>query len=583
MRALLRQAGWRAAALALVMLASAFTEGIGLLLLVPLLGLVGVGEGAGAAHPIASVVGSVLTGVGVPLTLTSLVAIFVGLVALRAGLQWRAEVLLARLRAELVDHLRRSLFRALARADWAFLAGARRSDFLAVITVDVNRVGFLTYGFLRLGVVGVLAAAQVSVALSLSPTMASIALGTLVVLLVALSPTLKRAHALGDELSARNKEVVSAVTDSLAGLKVVKTFGAEAAHERAFDASLSEARARVVGFASSHTGARAALQVGGAAAVGAFVYVGAEVMSLGSATLLVLVFVLARLVPTASQAQQMAQIVANALPAHAQVQKLRERCEASRESPAPSGASVDPVERRIELSGVSFRYENATRPALDSVDLTIEARSTTAITGPSGAGKTTVADLVMGLLAPTEGQLAIDGEPLRDDQRVAWRRQLAYVPQEPFLFHATIRENLLWAVPGASDAELQRALEQAAADDFVARLPDGLDTVVGDRGSRLSGGERQRIALARALLRRPSVLVLDEATSAVDAENERKIHEAIDALHQQLTIVLIAHRLSTIRSADRIYVLEDGRVAESGSWSDLEQKRSGRLRRLAAT
>ena len=214
------------------------------------------------------------------------------------------------------------------------------------------------------------------------------------------------------------------------------------------------------------------------------------------------------------------------------------------------------------------------------MSLIIRAHATTAIVGPSGAGKSTFADLLMGLLSPSSGQLLVDDVPLSPERLQAWRSQIGYVAQETFLFHDTVRANLAWASPGADDGAVWRALEQAAAADFVRALPAGLDTIVGDRGVLLSGGERQRLSLARALLRQPQLLILDEATSSLDSENERRIQAAIDHLHEQITIVVITHRLSTIRNADMIYVVERGRVVESGSWPALLTGAVGRFRAL---
>jgi ATP-binding cassette, subfamily C, bacterial len=166
----------------------------------------------------------------------------------------------------------------------------------------------------------------------------------------------------------------------------------------------------------------------------------------------------------------------------------------------------------------------------------------------------------------------VDGAPLDGGRARAWRNQIGYVAQDTFLFNDTVQANLLWARPEATDEDINHALKLAAAEEFVSRLPDRVETVLGDRGVRLSGGERQRLALARALLRRPSLLILDEATSALDSENEKRIQNAIEELHGHMTILVITHRLSTIRRADVVYVLEQGRLVESGSWDALVQK-----------
>jgi ATP-binding cassette subfamily C protein len=211
------------------------------------------------------------------------------------------------------------------------------------------------------------------------------------------------------------------------------------------------------------------------------------------------------------------------------------------------------------------------------VTFTLDAGATTAIVGPSGSGKSTLADLLMGLLTPSEGRILVDGVTLDGGRLDAWRDQIGYVAQEAFLFHESVRANLLWARPDASEEEIWHALRLASADAFVRALPHGLDTVVGDRGVLVSGGERQRLSLARALVRRPALLILDEATSSLDSENEARIQQAIDKLHQQMTIVVITHRLSTIRGADTIHVVDRGRLVESGTWTDLVGRRTGRF------
>ena len=269
------------------------------------------------------------------------------------------------------------------------------------------------------------------------------------------------------------------------------------------------------------------------------------------------------------------------LPSFAAAEQLKAQFVAAQEAtPSPTFERLA-VSRDIRFDNVSFRYPAVeSREVLASVSLQILARKMTAICGHSGAGKSTLADLLLGLLNPATGSVLVDGSPLQGERIHPWRASVGYVPQETFLFHESIRANLLWARPEATEAELATALRASAAEEFVSRLPQGLETVVGDRGVRLSGGERQRLALARALLRQPTLLVLDEATSALDTVNEQLIQQAIERLHGELTIVIIAHRLSTVQNADQVIVLEQGRVVESGAPIELARREGGAFRKL---
>ena len=250
---------------------------------------------------------------------------------------------------------------------------------------------------------------------------------------------------------------------------------------------------------------------------------------------------------------------AHARPALDSALALIARAEAAREPEAgPGPAPVLGTELRLE--GVAVHYSGQSGPALDGIDLAIPAGSIVALTGPSGAGKSTLADLLGGLLSPDTGTILIDRTQLDPASRRAWRRQVAYVEQDPALFAATVRENLLWAAPAASEARLRAALSDAAAD-FVDLLPQGLDTPLGDGGRRLSGGERQRLMLARALLREPQLLILDEATSALDAANEAAVASAVERLRGRMTIVIISHRGGLLDLADLVVTLDRGRIA----------------------
>ena len=245
--------------------------------------------------------------------------------------------------------------------------------------------------------------------------------------------------------------------------------------------------------------------------------------------------------------------------------------------------SIDPatVTGHVTFDAVGFTYPGADRPALAGIDLDVPAGSTLALVGETGSGKTTLGSLVARLYDPSAGTVRIDGVDVRDMRLADLAAIVGVVSQETYLLHTTVRENLRYARPGATDAEIEAAARAAQIHELIAGLPDGYDTMVGSRGHRFSGGEKQRIAIARTLLRDPRVLVLDEATSALDTETERAVQKAFDTLARGRTTITIAHRLSTVRDADQIVVLDHGRIVESGDHGSLLAS-DGRYAELAA-
>src|SRR4051812_14407689 len=235
---------------------------------------------------------------------------------------------------------------------------------------------------------------------------------------------------------------------------------------------------------------------------------------------------------------------------------------------APDAVRLPPIEGEVTLDDVSFAYDAAT-PVLRDVDLHIAAGETIALVGPTGAGKSTIAKLVTRFYDPTSGRVAIDGHDLRDVTIDSLRRQLGVVPQEPFLFMGTMRDNIAFAKPDATDDEVTDAIDRVGLTDLIERLPEGVDTPVHERGVSMSSGERQLVALARAFLASPRVLVLDEATSNLDLKSETKVEAGLDAVLEGRTAIIVAHRLSTAMRADRIAVVDDGRILELGSHDEL--------------
>jgi ATP-binding cassette, subfamily B, bacterial len=230
--------------------------------------------------------------------------------------------------------------------------------------------------------------------------------------------------------------------------------------------------------------------------------------------------------------------------------------------------TVDRVDGRVTFDHVTLTYPDAVEPALVDISLDVRAGETVALVGPSGSGKSSMLNLVIGFLTPTQGRLLIDGRDRRDLDLRGYRRFLAVVPQETLLFDGSVRDNVTYGQEDLSEADVQRALEAANAWDFVEAM-GGIDTVIGQRGGRLSGGQRQRLAIARALIRNPRVLVLDEATSALDPASEALVQDALARLMHGRTSFVVAHRLSTVQRADRIVVLRAGRMVEIGTHDEL--------------
>jgi ATP-binding cassette subfamily C protein len=540
------------------------TEALSMVLLMPLLRAAGMPVAGGAAGRVGDAVARVLELFGGSATLGAMLALYVGAVGLQALVQ-RAEMVSSYMLDKEVSHrLRTRLYAAVAGARWPFLARRRSSDFVHAMTAEADRAESAVSWVVALGVQLVVGGAQLAVALAVSPAVTAAALACGGILLVALRGPRRRTRDAAERISEATRQVYAAAGEQLAAVKVVKSHGAEARSAARFGDLSGRARDVYLHAVRAAADARAAFSIGAAALFALVVWTGIHLLRLPPATALLLLFVFSRLVPRLGMLQQGWHQLLQDLPAFRRLLEAIDACEAAAEPADAPDAPPVPLDEAISLRGVTFAYPDHA-PVLAHLDLTVEARRTTALVGPSGCGKTTVADLVMGLLTPQAGEVAIDGRALGPERLHAWRREIGYVSQDTVLFHDTVRANLAWAAPGADEAEIRAALRSAAADAFVDALPQGLDTVVGDRGVRLSGGERQRLALARALLRRPAVLILDEATSALDPENERRILDAVANLHGRTTILLITHRLATVRGADAVYVMDAGRVVQHGT------------------
>lgn len=371
-------------------------------------------------------------------------------------------------------------------------------------------------------------------------------------------------------------EIHGKVADALTNNAIVKAFAGESREIKELQKQTRRFETiyrKDIGFTATEGSLRVALMV----IIQIIAIVAAvRLVGVGSIPIATAVFMLAYLQRIGSQLFSLGDIINGydqaLLDAAPMTEMLRQEVYVTNKKGAKKLSSDHPV---IHFDDVSYRYDDASDDVLKNIQLTIPAGQKVGLVGHSGAGKTTITQLLLRFADVTEGAIKIDATDIRDVTQESLRDNIAYVPQEPMLFHRTLRENIAYGKPNATDAEIEVAAKQANALEFIQQLPKGLDTLVGERGIKLSGGQRQRIAIARAILKDAPILVLDEATSALDSESEKMIQTALATLMKGRTSIVVAHRLSTIASLDRIIVLGNGKVKEDGSHAELLKKENG--------
>ncbi|TPL04810.1 ABC transporter ATP-binding protein [Mesorhizobium sp. B2-4-14] len=566
----------------LFLILGSLTEGISILLLVPLLHLVGRADQDFAVRlPNIDVVRWLVP--GGTLQLTTVLCALVGLVAVQAAFNRFKSVYMARLLFDFINRLRMNLFESIGKARWGVFTRMRSSDLDHALTGDIDRVQGAAFSLLMLVQIAMLLTGYLVVSVFISPVMTLFAVVIGILMFVALQPFRSRATAFGRVLTANRQDQYRTVSEFLGGIKVAKSLNVEASYFAQLQATLEKMKADNIDYVRNSSIGTAVFQVASVVGLSLFIYVALVRFNLSLAEIVVLLLVFMRIAPRFMDMQTQAQQVLINLPAYTAMRSLQARFDAEREPGhvgSKDGGKLS-LDTGLNIRGVSFFYDDSAGKAVVS-DITfgLPAGKVTALIGPSGSGKSTIADMLLGLLEPSAGKIVVDGVEIDAANRRRWRDQVAYVPQDVFLLHDTIAQNLRLAAPQASDDDLWSALRAAHAGEFVERLDHRLDTVVGDRGVRLSGGERQRIALARALLRKPSLLILDEATSALDWQNQSLIARSIDGLRGAMTILTIAHRPSMIAFADWVVAMEDGRVVEVGQYQRLKAKPGSRLSRM---
>ena len=466
--------------------------------------------------------------------------------------------------------LRNLVYSHLQSLEVAFFDEQQTGQLMSRSTVDLQAVRFfLGYGLIFIGQSLVTLIVAATVMLVVNAELAAIALAPAPFVFVAAYRYGVRNRPASQEVQQRIAELTAEAEESISGIRLVKAFAREErqlarfrrAAGRVFDQSMVSTRLRAfynpfIGFLPQ-IGLAALLLVGGRQAIDGTISVGEFVAFYGYTLLLI------GPVRMLGIALGMAQ---RAVASGARVFELLDR--KPRMSSPPGAPPLPAGDGRVELRGVSFAYGDGP-PVLRDVDLDVPPGRTVAIVGPTGSGKTTLVALIPRLYDPDAGTVTVDGTDLRDVDLESLRSEVGLVSDDPFLFSATIRENIAYARPDATDQEVEQAARRAGIHEFVAGLPDGYDTRVGERGMTLSGGQRQRVAIARAIIKDPRILILDDATSSVDATTEAAIKSALRELMRDRTTFVIAHRLSTIALADEIVVLEDGAIAARGTHEEL--------------
>jgi ATP-binding cassette subfamily C protein CydCD len=480
---------------------------------------------------------------------------------------WLAHDIAYRLLAE----LRVALYRKLDALAPAYLVRRRSGDLIALASQDIETIEYFFAHTVAPALVAILVPSTVLAVLAVVAWPIALALLPFV-LYAGLAPVVMRARI--DRLGAGARDALGLlgayVTETIQGLSDLVAFQAVDHRKAGFMAAVRDYQRTRLTLLSDLSSQTAQLEIvtglGGLAVAVVGAWLVAE-QQLAATTLPLLILLgLASFLPI-SEIAQVSRQLADTIASTRRLYAVHHEEPAVRDGPlfppAPVGGSA------IRFEDVGFAYPGARRPALEGVALDIPAGATVAIVGPSGAGKTTLASLLLRFWDPATGHILIDGVDLRDFELDHLRRRISLVSQDTYLFNDTLRANVALARPDADEAAIRRALDQAALADFVISLPEGLDTMVGERGVQLSGGQRQRVAIARAFLKNAPTLILDEATSHLDAVSEAQVRSALDTLMRDRTTIVIAHRLSTVRNADLLVVLEQGRVAEIGDHAEL--------------
>jgi len=558
--------------LALMVLIS-FLQGISLLLLVPLLQLVGLNVSQGSIGQIAEFVSNLFASINVQPTLLTVLIIYVLVISSIAVLSRLQTLRTSNIQYQFASHLRKRLYTAITNSNWLFFTNNKSSNFAHALTNEIERISMGTGQFLTFLASIMILIVYILFALKIAGILTGIIFLFGVLILLMLRRRVLKSRQTGDEITYTTRDLYSSIIQHMDGMKTIKSFGMQEENINIFSNQTDYVAMNYLDAIKSYADVKLLFDIGTVIVLSIMVLFLIEFIKLPTASLFLLIYIFVIMIPQFSTIQRSYQYFINSLPAFDNVINLEKQCLENNDLMLNKKCEID-LKKEIMLENVSFSYGHNNEYFMKNLNIKIPVGKTVAIVGPSGAGKSTVADLIMGLIKPDEGKIMVDDHSISKCSG-SWRNKIGYVSQETFLFNETIKFNLQLSKPQANEIDIIKALKSAAAYDFVSKLPHGINTIIGDRGVKLSGGERQRLAMARALIRNPDLLLLDESTSNLDSENEKQILNTIENLHSEVTILIIAHRISTIRNADYIYLIDKGQILESGTWNELLNIKEG--------
>lgn len=551
------------AAMAVLSFLGGALEGVGINAMIPLLSVIG---GGGAKDQISLAITEFFAYIHLPLTVKFLLSFIIVLFLVKTLLTLVAQYLTARTVSSFERETRQTLLQTTFAASWRFLSRQKVGYLDQMLTTDIaNSSAALNYAgssFLS----GATLVVYSIVVFNISPPIALFAVVAGASLFLFFRPLLRMTRVASAELARSFKRVAHFASEHIIGAKVLKSMSREISALAKGAPLLDEMKRLTLTLLLLKNSIVTVLQL-----IGIFFIVGLfsflyKTEAFQFASFAVAVYALSKVFSGIQFVQVNLHAIVMQLPYLESI--LRYKAEALQNCERDEGTLPFRFERALELRDISFDY-TAGEPALHHISLAIKKGEIVGLIGPSGAGKTTIADLLLRLITPDKGVVLLDGVQSREIRLSAWRSHVGYVPQEVFLLNGTIEENIRFYDDSLAQKDLIAAAKAANIYDFIQEQPEKFGTPVGERGLSLSGGQRQRIALARALARKPAVLILDEATSALDNESEQLIQTSIERLRGETTVIIIAHRLSTLTIADLLVVIEEGRVAETGSPKEL--------------